>query len=113
MQPIIKVLGDSSAAARTILTRVSRIHLDQSGTSLFSFVPQERDELGPRRVVDILRETATSEPLHLEGLDCDHVVVAYQARTRLMKVVCATANCFCMASPHSGASLCTTLGTTL
>ena len=26
----------------------------------------------------------------LEGFDCDHVVVAHQARARLMKVVCAT-----------------------
>src|SRR5476651_1006050 len=100
MLPIAEFLGYSCATAGTILTRVTGIHLDQPGTSLCSFVPQERDEPGPRSVVDILGKAATRESLHLESFDRYHVVVAYQSRARLMEVVCATTNRCRMAPLH-------------
>ena len=103
MLPITELLGHSCATAGTILTRVTGIHLDQAGTSLCSFIPQERDEPGPRSVVDILCKAATREPLHLESLDRDHVVVAYEASARLMEVVGATTNRCLMAPSHCNA----------
>ena len=110
MLPITEVLGHSCATAGTILTRVTGIHLDQAGTSLLSFVPQERDELGPRSVVDILGKAAAREPLHLESFDRYHFVVAYQARACLMEVVRATTNRCRMAPSHGNARFTTAPG---
>src|SRR5258708_22318872 len=92
------------------MTRVARVDLDQPDTSLRSFVSEKRDELGPRRVVDIFGKTATREALHLESFDRDHVVVTYQSRARLVQMVRATTSCCRMASTHADACLAATLG---
>src|SRR5450432_2263984 len=112
MLPITEFLGYSCATAGTILSRVTGIHLDQAGTSLFSFVPQERDEFGPRSVVDVLCKAATRECLHLESFDRDHVVVAYEASARLMEVVVATTNRCRMTPSHCDARFTTVPGAT-
>jgi hypothetical protein len=36
-----EILSNDDTAARTFLAGISRVNLDQVGTSLFSFVPQE------------------------------------------------------------------------
>ena len=110
MLPIDEFLGHSCATAGTILTRVTGIHLDQAGTSLFSFVPQERDEHGPRGVVDVLCKAATRESFHLESFDRYHIIVTYQARARLMEVVGATANRCGVAPSHGSARFTTAPG---
>ena len=97
--PVTEFLRHFRAASGTILTRVTRIHLDQPDTSFCSFISEKRDELGPRRVVDILGKTATRESLHLEGFDRDDVVVTYQSRACLVEVVRATTGrCSCPCS---------------
>src|SRR5258706_9747756 len=110
MLPVTEFLRHLYAASGTILSGVSRIHLDEACTSFCSFVPQHRDELGPRSVVDIFGEPATRKPLHLERFDRDKVVISYQARARLVEVVGATPGGSGMTSPYANPCLLPSLG---
>src|SRR4051812_31114186 len=73
--------------ARAGLRRAARVNLHQPPTSLFRFVGEHRDELGPSRIVNGLRQHSTSEPLHIQVFDSDHAVSVHQlARFLLLKV---------------------------
>src|SRR5687767_1067336 len=111
MLAIPEPLRHLRAAARAILTRVARIHLDQAHTGPLCLVAQHREELGPRRVVDILGKGATRERLHPESFDRDHIVVAHQPRARLMEVIGALAGDRGMATAYHDACLPPSLGT--
>src|SRR5436190_11912778 len=100
MLPFIERFGHSPAAGRTILSGVSRVHLDQPRTGSFSLVLEHRDKPRPRSVVDFFGEGATGEPLDLKRFDCNRVVIPNKTRARLMEVVGATASSCRMAAPY-------------
>ena len=96
-QPAARASGTTGGA---ILTRISRIHLDQPRTGSFSLVREHRGETRPRSIVDILGKRATSKSPDSKRFNHDHIVAADQPRARLMQVV-GTKTCRCrMATPH-------------
>jgi hypothetical protein len=86
-----QTFGNLGSAPGAILSGVSTIHLDQAHTSLFSFVAQQRDELPPRGVVDVLGQGASRQTLYVELLHRDCVIVTDQPGARLMEVLSAPA----------------------
>lgn len=87
VQALAERFRDFHAAAGTIRAGVIRIHFDQAGTSIFCFVPEHRDELRPRSIMDVLGQGASRQALHIQLFHGDHVVVTHEARGRLVQVV--------------------------
>lgn len=82
-----------------------RVDFDQFGTSVRSFVPQHRNELPPRGVVNGLRKHTASEPLDVQVFDRDAAKTVDDRATLLVQKVAAGIGDVCLMSCHGGLAL--------
>lgn len=75
VNPIGKCFRVNRAASRAGLAGIGRVHQFHSLASVFSFVRQAVNELAPRCIVDGLGEHPARQPLHIQILQHDAVVL--------------------------------------
>jgi putative transposase len=81
------------AAARAILRRVRRIHLDYLSAGAFSLARKDQDELAPSRVTDALGEMMIPDhPSHVQIFDGNRVKLSHDIERSLVVKVRALAS---------------------